>query len=102
LFTSLGVKIGITELDIQAAGQAWGDWGDGNARKQAEKYAAFFRIFLRHDSAITRVTFWGLDDATSWRGGRRNDGNPNAYPTLLDSTYKSKPAFEAVRNPSRY
>jgi endo-1,4-beta-xylanase len=102
LFKSLGVKIGITELDIQAAGQGWGDWGDGNARRQAAKYAAFFKIFLKYDSDITRVTFWGLDDGTSWRGGRRNDGKPNAYPTLMNSDYSLKPAFHAVSNPSKY
>jgi endo-1,4-beta-xylanase len=103
LFTSLdGVKVGITELDIQAAGQSWGEWGDGNAQKQAAKYAAFFRIFKYYSSDITRVTFWGLDDGTSWRGGRRNDGNPNAYPTLLDKDYNIKPAFHAVMSPDRY
>jgi endo-1,4-beta-xylanase len=94
LFKSLGVKIGITELDIQAAGQGWGDWGDGNAQRQAAKYAAFFKIFINNASHITRVTFWGLDDRTSWRS--------SSYPTLLDKDYKSKPAFEAVMYPSRY
>jgi endo-1,4-beta-xylanase len=94
LFTSLDVEIGITELDIQAAGPQWGDWGDGNAQRQAAKYAAFFRIFINHASDITRVTFWGLDDGKSWRS--------SSYPTLLDRNYNSKPSFEAVRNPSRY
>ena len=95
LFSQLGVEIAITELDIQAAG-TFGDrpqiiWGENAARLQADQYAAMFRIFKKYSNIITRVTFWGLDDGTSWRS--------NTHPTLLDKDYNLKPAFFAVVNP---
>jgi len=99
LFASLGVEISITELDIIAADNnefklGLGSWKDSNAQQQAAHYAAMFRIFKNHSSKIRRVTFWGLDDGTSWR--KEN------YPTLLDRDYGLKPAFYAVANPQRY
>jgi endo-1,4-beta-xylanase len=99
-FVELGVEIGITELDVVAAkggdvnDSRLGAWNDEAAQKQARQYAAMFRIFKDYSSNITRVTFWGLNDSSSWRSVN--------YPTLLDGNYKSKPAFEAVRNPSQY
>jgi endo-1,4-beta-xylanase len=99
-FIELGVKIDITELDIVAAngGDVYdsrlGAWNDDAARRQAAQYAAMFMVFLEYSPHITRVTFWGLDDGTSWRSAN--------YPTLLDKNYNAKPAFEAVRNPWGY
>jgi endo-1,4-beta-xylanase len=100
LFATLpGVKIAISELDIIAAGSLLSPdpqltWGDEAARRQAVQYAAMFRIFLKHSDIIERVTFWGIDDGTSWRSSSR--------PTLLNADYSLKPAFHAVMNPSRY
>ena len=98
LFASLGVEIAISEMEIMAAG-TFGinpavSWGDYAARLQAEQYAAMFRIFKANASKIKRVTFWGIDDKTSWRA--------STYPTLLDENYGLKPAFYAVANPERY
>jgi endo-1,4-beta-xylanase len=99
LFASLGVDITISEMDIQAAEtSAWGkpalSWGENAARLQAQQYAAMFRIFKKHESKISRVTFWGLDDGTSWRA--------STHPTLLKNDYGLKPAFYAVADPSLY
>jgi len=91
LFASLGVKIAISEMDIEAAGTFSGTvvaWGDDAAESQAVRYAALFDIFKRHAASIERVTFWGLDDGTSWRA--------STHPTLLNSDYSLKPAFYAV------
>jgi len=100
LFVSLGVEVGITELDIVAANgggitiQGLESWSDTAAQKQAQVYAAMFRIFKNYAQNISRVTFWGIDDGTSWR--RSN------YPTLMNNDYSLKPAFYAVADPSRY
>ena len=97
LFASLGVKIAISEMDIEAAGNLPGatvTWGEDAARRQAAQYAAMFRIFKTYASSISRVTFWGLDDGTSWKAG--------THPTLLNSDFGLKPAFYAVANPERY
>jgi endo-1,4-beta-xylanase len=98
LFSSLGVDITISEMDIQAAKANYNnlknDWDDKAAQDQAQKYAAMFKIFKKYASNISRVTFWGLDDRTSWRA--------SAYPTLLDKDYNLKPAFDAVANPDKF
>jgi endo-1,4-beta-xylanase len=98
LFSSLNVDITISEMDIMAAkgynNGLTNNWDDNAAQNQARKYAAMFRIFKKHASKISRVTFWGLDDGTSWR--------KDSYPTLLDNNYGLKPAFDAVANPDKY
>jgi endo-1,4-beta-xylanase len=95
MFAELGVEIAISEMDIQAAGNlpvvGTVTWGDDAAKKQAAQYAYMFRIFKRYRANISRVTFWGIDDGTSWRS--------SSYPTLLDKDYKLKHAFYAVMNP---
>jgi len=100
LFSSLGVEIAITELDITAAGRLLDQsnpppWNETAAQRQAEQYAAMFKIFLKYQSHINRVTFWGLDDGTHWR---TLDGS-GAHGTLLDRNFNLKPAFFAVMNP---
>jgi len=98
-----GVKVMVTELDIRT--RAWGYMGadirrinrqstaDSNAaddetqQKLAQKYAELFSVFLKHKNDISRVTFWGVYDATSWIGGS---------PLLFDRQCKPKPAFYAV------
>ena len=92
LFASLGVDVVISEMDIMAAGEIGNSpsipWDDNAKTKQADVYKSMFEIFLKHSSKISRVTFWGIDDGTSWR--------KNNYPTLLDKDYGLKPAFFAV------
>ena len=115
-YGKLGVKLMITELDVsvlpppdrstdaditrRARGDAAGNPYPNElpADKQqelAERYAAIFKIFLKHRDEIDRVTFWGVHDGQSWRNGwpvrRRVD-----YPLLFDRQYQPKPAFDAV------
>jgi endo-1,4-beta-xylanase len=99
LFASLGVEIAISEMDIVAAdgggiSMGYGAWNESNAQKQAVLYAKMFDIFKDNAKHITRVTFWGLDDGTSWRSKN--------YPLLLDANFGLKPAFFAVQDPSQY
>jgi GH35 family endo-1,4-beta-xylanase len=56
--------------------------------KQAEAYAKFFEIFEKHKGVIERVTFWGLNDARSWRSGQA--------PLLFDKNNQPKPALFAI------
>jgi len=98
-----GVKVMITELDIrtQTRGYRGADitqvnqqsTSDPNAaaaetqKKLAAKYAEIFSVLLKHKKDVTRVTFWGVYDATSWIGGS---------PLLFDRNYRPKEAFFAV------
>jgi len=100
---TLGPPIHITELDVNSA--AGGQRGFGadianNAtttqgglvndadKKLADAYAGIFRAFLKHRDSVKMVTFWGVNDANSWRA--------QGKPLLFDGNGQPKPAFEAV------
>lgn len=100
---TLGLPIHITELDVNtAAGGQRGFGADVSAnasatqggsvsdadKKLAEAYAGIFRAFLKHRDSLKMVTFWGANDANSWRA--------QGKPLLFDFENKPKPAFEAV------
>jgi endo-1,4-beta-xylanase len=98
-----GVKVMITELDIktQTRGPRGADvtqvnresTSDATAataetqKKLADKYAEIFAILVKHKKDISRVTFWGVYDKTSWIGGS---------PLLFDRDCQPKEAFFAV------
>jgi len=100
---TLGLPIHITELDVNTAAGGQRNVGaeiSANAattqgglvseadKKQSEAYAGIFRAFLKHRDALKVVTFWGANDAVSWRAQGR--------PLLFDGENKPKPAFDAV------
>ena len=100
---TLGLPIHITELDVNTAqGGQRGTGADiaANAtttegglvqesdRKLSDAYAAVFRAFLKHRDQVKLVTFWGVNDAVSWRA--------NGRPLLFDGNDQPKPAFDAV------
>jgi len=115
-FHALGVKVNITELDMDVLPRVRpGNSADISARAEAaaaanpytaglpaqqqqalaDRYAALFRVFLKHRDAIARVTFWGVTDRTSWLNNFPARGRTN-YPLLFDREGKPKPAFDAV------
>lgn len=100
---SLGLPIHITELDVNSAAGGQRGFGadiSGNAsttqgglvseadKKQSEAYSGIFRAFLKHSDKVKLVTFWGANDANSWRA--------QGKPLLFDGDCKPKPAFDAV------
>jgi endo-1,4-beta-xylanase len=91
-FISLGVEISVTELDITA--------GTNNVLTEQEAiaqgylYAQLFKLYKEHAEHISRVTFWGLNDATSWRAAQS--------PLLFDKDLQAKPAYYAVINPDKF
>jgi endo-1,4-beta-xylanase len=100
---TLGLPIHITELDVNSAqgGQrntsgdvaanaatTQGGLVDDANRRLADAYAGLFRAFLKHDKSVKLVTFWGVNDAVSWRAQGR--------PLLFDGNDQPKPAFDAV------
>jgi endo-1,4-beta-xylanase len=94
-WAATGAEISVTELDIPAG--SWRDFKelDGEEEdRQAILYAQLFEIFKRHSDKIARVTFWGIDDASSWRGG--------GSPLLFDREGRPKRSFFAVLEPERY
>jgi endo-1,4-beta-xylanase len=100
---TLGLPIHITELDVNSAVRGQRGTGadiaenadategglvDEANRKLAEAYEGIFKAFIKHRDSVEMVTFWGANDAVSWRRG----GNP----LLFDGDNKPKPAFDAV------
>jgi endo-1,4-beta-xylanase len=115
-FEKLGIKVNITELDIDvlpsATQQRTADvslsveaqaklnpYKDGlpDAVQQAlaQRYADLFGVFFKHRTAMSRITFWGVTDADSWLNNWPVRGR-TSYPLLFDRTGKPKPAFDAV------
>lgn len=108
-FAALGLKVMITELDVDVLGgkqtaeitemanQAGSNlYANGLPpvvqQELAKRYADLFRVFVKHHNDITLVTFWGVTDADSWLNMR---GRIN-HPLLFDRAGKPKPAFDAV------
>ena len=57
-------------------------------KKLADAYAGIFRAFVKHRDSVKMVTFWGVNDADSWRA--------HGKPLLFDGNSQPKPAFDAV------
>ena len=121
-FASLGVKVMITELDVDVLpltkeGQIIGT-GMMHPQFQLEEFKAFldpyqnglpqdvqqaladrymelFQIFYKKKEKIDRVTLWGVMDDMSWKNGYPIPDRTN-YPLLFDRNGKPKKAFEAV------
>lgn len=91
-FISLGVEVTISELDITAGSDY--QLPEPLANKQGYLYAQLMKIFRDHADSISRVTFWGMDDSTSWRA--------SSNPLLFDKNLKAKPAYYGVIDPDTF
>ncbi len=115
-FASLGLKVMITELDMDvlpAATRSQAAEVSMNVALRAElnpytnglpasveqaeakRYADLFKVFVANRDSVTRVTFWGVTDGNSWRNDWPVRGR-TAYPLLFDRNCQPKPAFDAV------
>ncbi|WP_339316711.1 endo-1,4-beta-xylanase [Paenibacillus sp. FSL R10-2734] len=88
-FISLGVEVGITELDIMAGSNSV--ITEQQAIAQGYLYAELFKIYKDHAKNISRVTFWGLNDGTSWRSENS--------PLPFDGNLQAKLAYYGVIDP---
>jgi endo-1,4-beta-xylanase len=115
-FKKLGLKVAITELDVDVLPLAFQYMGaditlstelqpklnpyptslpDAVQQALAQRYAGLFGVFLKHRGALARVTFWGVTDGDSWLNNWPVHGRTN-YPLLFDRNGRPKPAFDAV------
>ena len=115
-FGGMGLKVMITELDVDLLPKA--DFNQGadisrrvaeqaalnpyanglpEARQQAlaQRYADLFAVFVKHSDIVQRVTFWGVTDGDSWLNDWPVAGR-TSYPLLFDRAGKPKPAFMKV------
>lgn len=123
-YAALGVKVMITELDIdvlpltkegQIIGQGMSDpqfqleefkafldpypngLPDSVQRQLTDRYVELFRIFYDNREKIDRVALWGVHDGMSWKNDYPIPRRTN-YPLLFDRNRRPKPAFQAVLN----
>ena len=91
-FSSLGVEVSVTELDIMAGTNSV--MTESEEKQQAYLYAQLMDLYKKNSEHIPRVTFWGLNDSTSWRAEQN--------PTLFDKDFQAKEAYYAVNDPEKY
>jgi endo-1,4-beta-xylanase len=115
-FAKLGVKVAITELDIDVLPRGvksnTADVGysiksdpklnpypdtlpDAQQLELAHRYADLFAVYVKHADVINRVTLWGVTDSDSWLNNWPVRGR-TSYPLLFYREGKPKPAFDAV------
>lgn len=109
-FGALGMKVMMTEMDISVLPSPSRNQGadiatniayqeklnpyvkglPDSARVALEnRYIDFFKLFLKHDDYVTRVTLWGVNDANSWKNGFPVRGRTD-YPLLFDRKNQPK------------
>lgn len=115
-FSALGIEVMFTELDLGVLpnpGEMTGadvnqtaaysakmnpyanGLPDSMVVKQSKSYEDLFRLFLKYNNKISRVTFWGVNDGQSWLNDWPIRGRTN-HPLLFDRQFKPKPAFFKV------
>jgi endo-1,4-beta-xylanase len=115
-FAQLGVKVNITELDVDVLLKTTKEqMADVAVSVQAtpkmnpypgglpqhvqqaltKRYAELFVVFVKHRDVITRVTFWGVTNGDSWLNNWPVRGR-TSYPLLFDREGQTTPAYEAV------
>lgn len=115
-FAETGVKVMITELDLtvlptpkQNIGaevsasfeykKEMNPYPDGLpeevSKAWTERMNDFFRLFLKHQDLITRVTLWGATDLDTWRNDWPMRGRTD-YPLLFDRNYQPKPVVDLI------
>lgn len=115
-YSELGIKVMFTELDITVLPNPWDLEGaeisqnfEGSAYMNpfpkglpdsvqiqlAQRYEDIFKLFLKHEDKISRVTFWGVNDGNSWLNNWPIKGRTN-YPLLYDRKYMPKMAYDSI------
>jgi endo-1,4-beta-xylanase len=104
-FSSLGLKVQITELDISV--YPWEksrrsrrpDEPDAYTpelqERQAEQYKNVFSVFRDYKGVINGLTFWNVTDKYTWLDNYPVSGRKN-YPLLFDTAGQPKKAYWEV------
>lgn len=104
-FTSLGLKVQITELDVSVYPKEHerrekketdtDDFTTEQQRMQVEQYEMIFRVFRENKEHLNAVTFWNISDKYNWLDHfpvrDRKD-----YPLLFDQNHQPKEAYYKI------
>ena len=112
-YSQLGLRIHLTELDIDVLPSVWNlPVAEISTRFEykperdpyikglpkeideqlAKAYETLFKILIKHQDKVDRVTFWGVSDDASWLNGFPIPGRTN-YPLLFDRNKQPKSAY---------
>lgn len=115
-FSDLGVNVMVTELDLSVLPmpdrrvgaevsasfeyqQKLNPYTEGlpdSVNIEFEKrYQDFFKLFLKHQDVISRVTLWGVNDDNSWKNNWPVRGRTD-YPLLFDRENNPKPVVAKI------
>ena len=115
-YTSEGVKVMITELDMSILPVPRRGIGadistsieyqkemnpytegvpDDVAEAWTNRMRDFFRLFLKHSDKITRVTTWGITDGDSWKNNFPIRGRTD-YALFFDRQHLPKPIVQMI------
>jgi endo-1,4-beta-xylanase len=104
MFSALGLKVQITELDVSVynyrdkthpdANPADDAYTETRQQKQLAMYDMLFRVYRRNTGTITGVTFWGAADSRS--NYRTTRIGKMDYPFLFDEALQPKKIFAAI------
>ena len=104
-FSSLGLKIQITELDVsiypsgtsklESSAKGSDAFTPEIEQKQMQLYKMAFDVFREFQSVITGVTFWNISDKDSWLDNFPVKDRKN-YPLLFDQNFQPKKAYWEV------
>jgi endo-1,4-beta-xylanase len=107
-FSNAQLDVLITELDVSvlpAPGEnnvydkAFDPYKGGLPASVTREFEARYRdlmqIFLIHGDKISRVTFWGVHDAQSWKNNWPMRGRTD-YPLLFDRNSQPKPVIDEL------
>jgi endo-1,4-beta-xylanase len=115
-FSALGIKVMFTEVDLSVLPNPWEVQGaninqtagysvemdpyknglpDSVVEKFNKGYEDIFKLFIKYKNNISRVTFWGVNDAHTWLNDWPIRGRTN-YPLLFDRKFNYKPAYYKI------
>lgn len=110
--STLNLPIHITELDVDPLPRSGSGGADVTATERAgmdpyrdgfppemqqqlaDRYESIFKLLLSFPN-VTRITFWGYDDGTTWLNYFPVRGRVN-HPLIFDRQLQPKPAYHAV------
>lgn len=93
-FIDTGVIVSVTELDVSISGVSADGPSQAQLEVQAELYARLFSLYKKYSAHIERVSFWGVDDPSSWRS--------TSFPLIFNGDFSAKPAYYAIIDPEGY
>ena len=115
-YTKAGVKVMVTEFDLSILPPPRRGIGadlsvNEEYRQQINPYTEgvpnevmsawtnrmldFFKLFLKYQDRVTRVTMWGVSDGGSWKNNFPVRGRTD-YPLLFDRNHQAKPVVTEI------